>query len=512
MAYTSRKAHGGIFISYRRQDTALYAGRLRDWLTNRFGQDRVFMDVYSIKPGSDFAETITLAVGACEILLALIGPQWLTITDETGNRSVDNPADFVRLEIEAALERGIQVIPVLIEETRMPRSDELPQSLGKLARRQALPLQHESFPQDVARLIDAVGNISPSAEPASRDVPNGHTIGSQSSNRQHQEETSSEPEFKNRSIRERIFDQLMLAALPAALVLIAGMAILLQFRSMRSGNILQSVQVLSADPVRLLVIMIPLLVIATVVTQVFSYQALRTLEGFWPRRGLASVVSRLLIQRHLRKKRSTMERLHRETEKALHAAMPEMLMSGVPAAIVRAFEAFISGKEPPSLTDEQSEVLAKTDWRLWCDAWRLGKIDSLADEEKRYPVDSRILPTKLGNLIRATEDTLRYADTDLQGFVLRRRAMISRRLQIQYDQSHNRLEMYSILTFVSTLLAILTPIILLGSGIGIDTIAIIFGSFVAFSVASYHAVIGSARGYCAILKQMDEADFAFNEG
>lgn len=509
---SSGKVHGGIFISYRRRDTAPYAGRLRDWLSDRFGQDRVFMDVYSIKPGSDFTESITLAVGACEVLLALIGPRWITITDEAGSRDVDNPADFVRLEIETALEREIQVIPVLIEETKMPNSDELPQSLSKLTRRQALPLRHESFPQDVTRLIEAAGNIAPSADKFSRYMVTGQSIGPQSSNRQYQAEDGYEPKFKNNSLRERTLNQFTLGALSAAMLLIVGISILLQFRSMRSTNILRGVRVLTEAPIQLIIIVIPLLVVATVLTQMLSSGALRALEGFWPRRGLTGAVSRLLIQRHLSKKRATVERLHREYEKALHAAMPEMLNNGIPVEIVTALEAFMSGKATSPLTDEQSEILANTDWRLWCDAWRLGRIDDLIDEERSYPVNSRVLPTRLGNLIRATEDRLQYRGTDLQGFVLRRDVGLSRQLQMQYAQSCNRMEVYSSLFFVSTFLAILTPIILLGSGISGALITSITGGFVVLSIASYRATIGSAHGYCAILRQMDKASFALDEG
>ena len=113
-----------------------------------------------------------------------------------------------------------------------------------------------------------------------------------------------------------------------------------------------------------------------------------------------------------------------------------------------------------------------------------------------YPISSRILPTKLGNLIRATEDTLQSTNGDLQGSVLRRYVMVSREVQIQYDQSRNRLEMYCILVFVSALLVILTPIILLGSDIRVAAIAIISGIFAVLSMASYGAAIASASGYC----------------
>ena len=90
-------------------------------LVEHFRAEDVFKDVDNIEPGEDFIERITAAVGSCDVLLALIGPQWLTITDENGQRRLDNPEDFVRLEIETALTRKIRVIPILADEARIPR-------------------------------------------------------------------------------------------------------------------------------------------------------------------------------------------------------------------------------------------------------------------------------------------------------------------------------------------------------------------------------------------------------
>lgn len=133
-----------IFISYRRKDGA-HAGRLSDRLIEHFGRAQIFQDIDSIPPGADFAEEIADAVASCQVLLALIGDGWLKIKDEEGRRRLDNPEDYVRLEIEAALSRNIRVIPILIDGAKMPRADQLPSSLAGLARRQALKLSAESF-------------------------------------------------------------------------------------------------------------------------------------------------------------------------------------------------------------------------------------------------------------------------------------------------------------------------------------------------------------------------------
>jgi hypothetical protein len=146
-------ALGRIFISYRREETAYPAGWLYDRLADRYGGGQVFKDVDSIQLGDDFVEVVTRAVGSCDVLLALIGDQWLAITDEHGRRRLDDPDDFVRLEIEAALTRNVRVIPILVDGARMPHAEELPASLVKLVRRQALELSPARFEFDTSRLL-----------------------------------------------------------------------------------------------------------------------------------------------------------------------------------------------------------------------------------------------------------------------------------------------------------------------------------------------------------------------
>jgi hypothetical protein len=152
MVESAAPVPGRVFISYRREETAYPAGWLYDRLANRYGGE-VFKDVDSIQLGDDFVEVITRAVGSCDVLLALIGDQWLTITDQHGRRRLDDPDDFVRLEIEAALTRNVRVIPILVEGARLPRADELPPSLARLVRRQALELSPARFDFDTSRLL-----------------------------------------------------------------------------------------------------------------------------------------------------------------------------------------------------------------------------------------------------------------------------------------------------------------------------------------------------------------------
>lgn len=156
MTDSASEATGRIFISYRRQDSAYPAGWLYDRLAERFGPEQIFKDVDSIELGDDFVETITNAVGSCDILLALIGKEWLDAADSEGSRRLNDPDDFVRLEIEAALSRKVLLIPILVEGALMPRGDQLPPSIAPMVRRQALELSPNRFRADTERLLEVM--------------------------------------------------------------------------------------------------------------------------------------------------------------------------------------------------------------------------------------------------------------------------------------------------------------------------------------------------------------------
>lgn len=130
-----------IFISYRRDDSGYIAGMLAERLEAVFGSDSVFIDVDAIPLGVDFREYLNQAVAKTELMLALIGNEWLNVKNTQGLRRLDDPADFVRIEIEAALKRQIPVVPVLLEQARMPLEAELPPSLQPLAFRNAAEIR-----------------------------------------------------------------------------------------------------------------------------------------------------------------------------------------------------------------------------------------------------------------------------------------------------------------------------------------------------------------------------------
>ncbi|HEY7554588.1 MAG TPA: toll/interleukin-1 receptor domain-containing protein [Candidatus Binatia bacterium] len=149
----------GIFVSYRREDSAPYAGRLYDRLCARFGADRVFMDVDDIPPGADFAAQIGVKVASCDALIAVIGKDWLTARNGKGQLRLTDPNDFVGLELAAALQRGILVIPALVDGAVMPKPEELRDDLRQLAGKNAVTLQHHDFQRDADILIQALESL-----------------------------------------------------------------------------------------------------------------------------------------------------------------------------------------------------------------------------------------------------------------------------------------------------------------------------------------------------------------
>jgi len=147
------RASPRIFVCYRRDDTSGYAGRLFDALVAGFGEHSVFMDIDAISPGADFVEVIEDALRRCDVVLALIGPHWLS----TPSHSLNDPEDYLRLEIEGAIKRRIRILPILVGGALMPNARELPPSIAALARRNAYELSDRRWHSDVRELIALLG-------------------------------------------------------------------------------------------------------------------------------------------------------------------------------------------------------------------------------------------------------------------------------------------------------------------------------------------------------------------
>jgi hypothetical protein len=150
-----------IFISYRRADSADVTGRIYDRLAAHFGESAIFKDVDSIPAGIDFKEHLEKAVGKCKIFLVVIGDKWLEMADSLHDNRLQDPRDFVRIEIEAALNRNILIIPLLVRGASMPAEEKLPSSLRKLVYRNGVAIRPDpDFHRDMDRLIMAIADYT----------------------------------------------------------------------------------------------------------------------------------------------------------------------------------------------------------------------------------------------------------------------------------------------------------------------------------------------------------------
>jgi len=153
----------GIFLSYRRDDSAGFAGRVADALETEFGAGSVFRDVDDIQPGEDFVQAIQSQLREVGAVLVMIGPSWLKAGAD-GLRRLDDPEDFVRREIQAALGSDKPLIPLLVGGAKMPTATELPPALAALGRRQAVVLSDASWRGDMTQLITSLRVLLPAVD------------------------------------------------------------------------------------------------------------------------------------------------------------------------------------------------------------------------------------------------------------------------------------------------------------------------------------------------------------
>ncbi|MSM40853.1 MAG: PASTA domain-containing protein [Geobacter sp.] len=148
-----------ILISYRREESAGHAGRIYDRLCEKFGRNRVFIDVSAVEPGLDIAEAVDRTVGSCAVLLVVIDRKWLGCVDAAGKRCLDDPQDIVRLEVGTALRRKIRVVPVLVQNAAMPAESNLPEDLKQLARRNPIEIGESHWEAELTQLTGTLGRI-----------------------------------------------------------------------------------------------------------------------------------------------------------------------------------------------------------------------------------------------------------------------------------------------------------------------------------------------------------------
>ena len=317
------------------------------------------------------------------------------------------------------------------------------------------------------------------------------------------------PPEKLSAFLARVLDQLSLSAWLPAAFLTASLAVMYRLAQQGNLDVAKAVTDLTSDPVAFLIVTVPIVILATLVTQSFSFEAIRALEGYWERRWLLGWLHHGLVRLRMKHKASVRARLPGVRDRAFGSARSPMQLDGRPREVVDAIEADLLGLDRDDLEGQPERLRANTAWRDYGDPILIAKYDRLRGVLKEYPEDGLIMPTKLGNVLRATEAKLQNAGGDVGTFALRRRRLVDARIQVQHDQFRTRLDMYCILVFVSVLLAALWPVLLKdvphpwASEFMVWLIPPV--SYSLLTVAAYKAAVASARGYCTILRFMDQA-------
>ena len=300
----------------------------------------------------------------------------------------------------------------------------------------------------------------------------------------------------------RVLNQLSLSAWLPGAFLIASAALILWFRANRAvsfGGIGSYVQ---QNWVPVLLLSLPALVITTLLTQAFSFDVIRFLEGYWRRRGPASWLRTLCIKHQLRRKHSLVRRNRLALSKAFSGVRPLLLAQGIDGLVLLAIEADLANvRQPFGLSDEQESDVENLRWVEYCEPWVSASLIRLRQDLREFPDDSRVMPTKLGNILRVGEDELRNKGGDVEGFVMRNREFITPRILEHHDQFRTRLDMYCTLVFVAIGVALISVPTLWDIAFLDRTVVLM--TMIVIAWASYGAALSSARGYVTVLRQID---------
>lgn len=300
----------------------------------------------------------------------------------------------------------------------------------------------------------------------------------------------------------RVLNQLSLSAwLPGAFFILSA-ALLLWFRLRGSVNVLALGPFVQENWGAVLILAVPSLVVTTLLTQAFSFDAIRLLEGYWSRRGPSSWLMRFLIMRKRRRRKSLQVREKAAWERAFSRARPRLITEVSHGLVLLAVEADVTHADrPEGLSEEQHEEADDLPWTDFCEPWDAARLSQLRREVGEFSEDSRVMPTKLGNILRSAEDQLENTGGDLEGFVMRHREFVPSRVLLHHDQFRTRLDMYCTLVFVATSLGI-ASIPILWELPDLNRVLVPL-AFIVTARASYGAALSSARGYGTALRQID---------
>jgi hypothetical protein len=296
----------------------------------------------------------------------------------------------------------------------------------------------------------------------------------------------------------KVLDQLSLSAWLPATMFVGCAALLLQLAADASIDVTAAILALANKPFGIIVVLLFSLILSAIGIQAFSFEVIRFLEGYWGSTRVGATLATILIFNQARKLKRLRRRHKRQQLTAFQRARDNMLSVGLDRTVVDVLEDDIFERKGRH-TPEEKAIARSIGWRRFSTAQRLARLDRLIARLEEYPDDHRLLPTRLGNVLRSAEDRLELPDGDLEGVVMRRYDQLAPRLQLHHDQFRTRLDMYCILVFVSVSLAILSILVVARTNGAL--ISLLYpASFLTLAAASYSASITSARGYGATLR------------
>lgn len=307
----------------------------------------------------------------------------------------------------------------------------------------------------------------------------------------------------------KVLDQLSVSAWLPAAMLVGGTALILQLHSNKNLDVARAVRDLAAKPLGILIILLFALVLATMVTQAFEFEVIRILEGYWGVRKIPSLVSGMSIHRHIGRLDRLKKRRDEIKQRAFDRTRKTIVRKGLlpidKRYVLDYIEEDVYGRIDESADDELQSEIDRLNWQRYAPAELIRRQDAIEAAIREYPEGNRILPTKLGNVLRSAEDALALPEyEDLEGFVLRWWQEVPAALRQEHDQYRTRLDLYCSLVFVSTCLAIISLALIDDPVHGIAARLGAGGGFLLLAAVSYQAAIASAKGFGTVLAVIAE--------
>jgi hypothetical protein len=299
----------------------------------------------------------------------------------------------------------------------------------------------------------------------------------------------------------RILDQLSISSWLPAITLVCNLALIFQLRSQHNFDFGQAITALAAKPLGILIVLLLSIVVASIVTQAFEFEAIRLLEGYWGSIMLLQWFATWRTRRHRQHLARLETRYRNYFCRAFNDSQIEMLDNKVPSEITVILSKHVRGESLDGHDRTQVAKAKQIGWRRYAPPELLHRMDAAENLIKQYPHPHCILPTKLGNTLRSGEDQLpRGTEEELEEFVYRRHGQMSAELNVRHDQFRSRLNIYCLLTLIFSGLAIVSPVALVHRRTDLIGGAVFLVVYAILALISYQASIASARGYVTVLR------------